>query len=139
MKIFKLLSLLVFLVAIAMTSACGDGEKTGDNKNQDAPMDKIDVKEIEQGADLLCEMKEIQNELTTAFEEGDEAKIDEITKKLENKSLEMNEYSRKMAEKFKDDKNVEKQAKLKMFEILENCEYYTSSELDEIRQIQETE
>lgn len=118
MKMLKFLPLIVFGIALAFTTSCGKG---GDSSK---------------GADILCEMKAIQNDLTKAYEENDEAKIDEATKKLEEKSKEMKEFSTEMEEKFKDDKEGSKKAAKEMFENLTECEHYTKEELEQIKQMQ---
>jgi Sec7-like guanine-nucleotide exchange factor len=105
-------------MALAFTTSCGKG---GD---------------ASKGADILCEMKAVQNDLTKAYEEGDEAKIEEITKKLEDKSKEMQEFSKEMEEKYKDDKEAQKNAAKEMFEALSECEHYTKEELEEIKKFQ---
>ncbi|MBN2681843.1 MAG: hypothetical protein JXR58_05005 [Bacteroidales bacterium] len=117
MKFLRFLPIVIFVFALAFTTSCG---KSGAAK----------------GADLLCEMKGIQNDLNKATEENDEAKIEELTKKMEEKQKEMEEFGNEMKEKYKDDKEAGKTAKKEMFEALSECENYSKEELESLKKFQ---
>jgi vacuolar-type H+-ATPase subunit I/STV1 len=117
MKVLRFLPIIVFAMALAFTTSCG---KSGASK----------------GADIVCEMKGIQNDLMKAYEENDEAKIEELTKKIEEKQKEMEEFGKEMEEKYKDDKDGEAKAKKEMFESLTECEHFTKEEMEAMKQAQ---
>lgn len=115
MKMLKFLPVVVFAFALVLTTSCGGGS------------------DASKGADFMCKMKELQNEMMKAAEEQDEEKVAEITKELEDLQKEMEAWSKEMKEKYKDDKDAEKKAKEEMFEALSSCEHYTKEELEEIK------
>lgn len=112
MKIRKLLSFMAIALMVVAVS-CSD-----DKKGEEGSAAKSDGATF---ADMDCNLRGLQGELKAAYESEDEAKITEVSEKIEKLETEMYEFADKMEKKYDGDKKADDLAREDYEKALKAC------------------
>jgi hypothetical protein len=117
MKFKKLLSFMAIALLI-FAVACSD-----DKKGESEESSKSDGATY---ADMECEMRGLQNDLMAAYESEDEAKIEELSTKIEKAQNAMDEFDKKMEKKYKGNEEGMQKAMEDYTKAIGDCKHEAS-------------